>query len=151
MSAVYLAAALECAPAMVDLACLLIDEGHDIVSTWHGRVSKGAVDPRDRASRYTVLASNILDMSAASVVVVDTRAGMPCATFGEVSWALATGRRVVWIQPEGGRRVDGVRCANIWDAHPLVTVVHDWARAVEALDDIDADVRPTLRHTPVAR
>jgi hypothetical protein len=129
---VYFAAPLAEAEAMCRLAWHWRAEV-TVCSRWHSAVSAGATDPRVPEVRRRILYENLVDIGGADVVLVDTRRGVPGATLCELGYALAMNKRVVWLQPVGGRRTDGVRATNIFDAHENVRVVHEEFEAWEAL------------------
>ncbi len=76
--------------------------GHGIVSSWHDRVLPGAVDPSAAEERSAILLANLADLRAAGAVVALTHVGTPRATFGELGFALALGKPVVWCHGAGG-------------------------------------------------
>ncbi len=127
---IYLAAPLSEAQQMRVLASRLERAEMTIVSQWHDTVD--TIDPPSKARRHAILYSNLDDVERADVVLVDTRAGVPGATLCEVGYALAIDTPVVWLQHEEAP-IDGVKRTNIFDAHLLVTVVHDEVSAVDAI------------------
>ena len=147
MVAVYLAAALSCAPRMRDWAQVLSDNGLAVCSRWHHTGDR--VDPHAPQVRCEILLANLSDLNRADIVFCDTTEGQPACTFVEIGYAIALGKRVVWRQPAGPRN-DGVRARCIADAHPFVTIVASDSEAVLALLRVangiyDASERPTLK------
>lgn len=90
-----------------------------MVSSWHSAVvASGATsDPDDERSRAEILSTNLADLHRADVVIALCDDGTPRATFCEIGFALAIGKRVVWVH---GERGEG---RNSYDAHPLVARV----------------------------
>lgn len=114
--AVYMAASRDCAGQADEIANKLRQVGVTVVSRWHDGQTK-LVDPADPDIRNKILAENLKDLRACSTVVALMRDGSPKATYGEIGWALAEGREVIWIGPEKGSE-DPLAC--IFDAHPAV-------------------------------
>lgn len=111
-STVYVAAPLAMAALANRVAVALANAGHEVCSHWHnGGVVK---ESRDPVERHAALMDNIADMSEALAVVALTHIDNPRATYGEIGWALASGKSVIWVQ---GTEGDG---SNLFDAHPLV-------------------------------
>lgn len=140
---IYLAAALGEAPAMRALASRIRAAGYEVVSTWHDDVKDGATDPHNEALRVVVLSVNLLQIHRAHLVLVDTPRGEPCATYGEIGYALGIDTPVLWLQPLA-KRNDNVRYTNVFDVHPLVAVVHSEADAFSVLKSIDDDIDSPL-------
>jgi nucleoside 2-deoxyribosyltransferase len=112
---IYVAAALGEAHVARLIANVLANHGYAVCSHWHGLCLVSEVtDPR---ARRECLAENLADLTRCDVVVAWTAAGVPRATYGEIGYALALGKRVVWIQ---GERAEG---ACIFDADPGVVIV----------------------------
>jgi len=124
---IYVAAPI----TQVHVACLIAQaltaDGFTVTSSWHSLVQSTDRSPLDPRVRQDVLATNLSDLHRAALVVAWTGAGIPKATYSEIGWALARGKRVVWIQnSEGGE-------TNIFDADPGVTILRE--------TDTDAVVR----------
>lgn len=111
---VYLAAAFTERASMIEWAAMLRANGLHVVSEWHNTVA--TVDPVTHDARQHILYENLVGIAACDVMVVDTRHGLPCATFSEIGWALGAGKFVIWLMPPT-RRPDGVRANNIFDSH----------------------------------
>ena len=133
----YIAAALTEAPIMRDWADKFRLAGYTVVSSWHDIVPDGACDPKSLHLRRRILETNIAELLRSDVVFADTRTGVPCATFGEIAFGLARSKHVVWLQPLA-RRADGVRPANIFDAHVSCVVVHTLLDVMNALRQMAA-------------
>ena len=101
-------------------------DGFTVCSTWHDLVGEGAIDPRGILDRARILETNVRELDKTDILFVDTSHGTPRATYGEVGYALARARWVVWYQPDKAG-------ANIWDAHPLVTIAEHSQAVMEAL------------------
>jgi nucleoside 2-deoxyribosyltransferase len=120
--AIYIAGPLASAPLCNDLAAILGASAR-VVSRWHwlvaasGQTSSPVGDPEACFERAEILADNIADMDAATLLVAVCHQGRPKATFGEIAYALAYRKPVVWVQGfDGAGR-------SIWDSHALVTRV----------------------------
>lgn len=87
--------------------------GITVTSRWHDTTGLGERDPELDSDRRSILTANLEDIARCDVLLALTHRGTPRATFGEIGWALATGKDVVWIHGIG----DG-RC--LFDAHPRV-------------------------------
>jgi nucleoside 2-deoxyribosyltransferase len=116
---IYVAAPLGHAVLATFVADELVRLGHDVTSRWHRRVAvaleDGPVqDPVSPNERLSVLDANLRDLNGAATVVALTHVGEPRATFSEIGYAVARGKRVVWVQSWDGRG------RNILDEHGLV-------------------------------
>lgn len=138
-ASVYVAMPLSEAGSARALADRLRFAGFGVTSRWHDDVAPaGAVDPHTRQARRHCLYENLRDLERANVLVANTCLGVPGATLGELAYALAIGRRVIWVQPPS-RRADGVRHSNIFDAHDAVDVVVDAEAVIPALHRVAAE------------
>lgn len=116
---IYIAAPLdECHVAKL-IARTLRQACYRVISTWHVEVKHGDKDPPSPEVRRQILATNIDQIDRSRLVVAWTGAGVPRGTYGEIAWALATGKRVIWIQGRDGAG------AMIFDAHHNVTILRD--------------------------
>ncbi len=116
---IYIAAPLATArdAYAVGLALKLACPNTELVSRWlHRCLEKSACDPDAPFEREVVLFNNIIDIERADIVIALTGNGTPKATFGDIVWALAKEKPVVWITNRSMGR-------NIWDAHWAVTRV----------------------------
>ena len=132
---VYLAAAIGVAREVRATAVRMTGAGHQVVSTWHNDDHDDG-DPAEDVPRLIIMATNALQMLRAHILIADTRHGMPCATYSEIGFSLGACVPVIWIQPFTPR-ADYVRHTNIFDAHPLVAVVHSVDDALELLASIE--------------
>ena len=124
MTQIYLAAALTCASRMRAWAGEFSRDGFGIVSKWHSTYY--IADPYAPEVRREILLANLWDLRVADIIFADTTQGVPACTFAEIGFALALGKLVVWLQPDG-LRADGVMAKCIIDAHPgvhLITGTH---------------------------
>jgi hypothetical protein len=126
---VFISMPSEDASLAYHLAVGLTQHGYDVLSCWHNQ-PKCEKYPRDRAVRLAELEGNLAGINAADVVVVSSWSGIPRTTLSEVGYAIAKGKRVVWVQPYNtvGR--------TLFDVHPLVTTVEEPPSWVEARDAI---------------
>lgn len=129
---VYIAAPLAQKSRARYFAAVLANHGFRIASRWQR--SEAMADPLDSRERFDALSQNLGDIERCDVLLALCDIGTPRATFGEISWALGRGKRVLWAHGD-----DGVG-RNIFDAHRLVRRVNvggaatSWARIVAELD-----------------
>ena len=128
---VYLAAPLAHAHECRLVAMTLRTIGAEVCSSWHATTEK--LDPTDVDVRKAILRTNLADLDRATIVVALLHEGTPRGALVEVGVALAKGMAVVWIQGPNGEG------ANIFDAHPYVTIVHSVADAVTLVRDAGGD------------
>lgn len=134
MRAIYIAAPL----AEAGMCCGVADacrlQGGSVISTWHEVVYQAlqrsgvpSADPGrfETAERRAILSVNIAELAACDTVLAITDRGLPRATFAEIGYALALGKRVVWLQGYHGAG------ANIFDAHPRVTKCEILVQAIQ--------------------
>jgi nucleoside 2-deoxyribosyltransferase len=117
---VYIAAPLATAREAyaVGLALKRASPNMELVSRWlHRCLEKPACDPDAPLEREVILWNNIIDIERADIVIALTGNGTPKATFGDIVWALAKEKPVVWIANWSQGR-------NIWDAHWAVTRIN---------------------------
>lgn len=126
MISVYIAAPLGAVERARRVAGQCASAGYLVTSRWHTEVEPDDVDPEHASQRARILLENLFDLAQAHAVVADTSEGTPRATFGEIGYALALHRRVIWIQEEGA-----TRC--LFDAHPLVVIVPNVEAAIDAV------------------
>lgn len=128
----YIAAPLGEAKEARTVAGSLASVGHIIDSTWH-REGGDVADAADGATRLDRLTQNIIDLNAAEAVVALMSWGNPRATNCEIGYALAKGKRVIWLDCTSYHTN-----ANIFDAHPLVTQVRNVSECIAALARMQA-------------
>ncbi len=129
---IYLAGPITSAPRIRAYADSFRATGHEVVSTWHDVVHADTLDPSDIEERRRILMTNLRDLDSADVVFAYTCAGEPRTTFGEISWALCRGKRVLWSMPPGSG--PQARFRNMFDAHALVTVCTSVEGVLPALE-----------------
>lgn len=127
---VYLAAPLLRAADCRYVARLLTDRGIQITSTWHS--TEARTDPWSELARIQILTANLIDLDRSDLVLALTTHYVPRATFSEVGYAIAQGKRVVWLHAADGTG------RQMFDAHALVSrcttmesalgAVESWAR-----------------------
>jgi hypothetical protein len=76
--------------------------GHGIVSSWHSTIFDTTKDPHDIETRQSILARNLGDISLCDTVLALTHEGNPRATYGDIVWALAHQKLVIWRQGKDG-------------------------------------------------
>lgn len=116
MFSVYLASPLSQARACCDLAEDLLDLQIVTCSQWHAAVVAAAAvrDPESDQTRRELLTLNLADIERADALVALVHIGEPRATLGEIGYALALRKPVVWVS-------HGWRGRNLLDAHVGVT------------------------------
>lgn len=125
MIRVYLAAALARARHVEAIAAGL-RQHVEIVSGWHSRTNGSRRDPRDDEERTAICALNLAELVTADVVVVMVDDGEPRATYGELGYALALCKPVVFVHAgQVGR------C--ILDAHSFVVKLDLHTQAIADL------------------
>jgi len=128
---IYIAAPLACFEHAASLAATLRAHGYVITSRWHDEVTSGSSDPERDEERRAVLDYNLADLDAATVVVAHlagvTDERRPRATWAEVGYALAKGKRVIWC------RGPSAHARMLFDAHELVTTVTSLERVLDAV------------------
>lgn len=134
---IYLACALNCSDQARGIARILEMGGHIIVSSWHD-TAKESFDPSDDVVRGRILRTNLADLETAQVVIVFAHIGNPRATYCEAGYALAIGKRLVWVHNDSGDS------RNIFDAHSDVTRL----RAFDLKSNLPLEVR--LHHQLLA-
>jgi nucleoside 2-deoxyribosyltransferase len=112
MTKLYLASALARCVHTCMVASGLARE-FSIVSTWHRRAKPKDKDPRDDEERAAILSSNLVEIERADVIVALVDDGEPHCTYGEIGYALAVGKPVVWVHESATGR-------NLLDAHASV-------------------------------
>ena len=102
-----------------------------IVSRWLATAKPGSVDPVNAEARAAILRDNLIDLNAATCMLViadgEARGMQPRATYGEAAIAVSRGLPTVWLHAPGGPG----RC--IFDAAPCVTRIDDESKILEAL------------------
>lgn len=134
---VFLSMPSEDTLAASTLATKLMMAGHEVLSTWH-RNPYCEKYPTDPAVRLEQLEINMRGIEAADVVVAASCTGIPRTTLSEIGYAIAKGRRVVWLQPFGPE------LRTLFDAHPLVTRLAEpsvWSVAVLLIVAVLEDMR----------
>lgn len=122
---VYLAAALSRAPYAEAVAAEL-REHFEVISGWHARTQGVRVDPRDDEERTRLCALNLAELVTADVLVALVADGQPRATYGEIGYALALCKPVVFVHAgQVGR------C--ILDAHSFVVKLDLHTQAIADL------------------
>lgn len=127
---IYIACPLAHVTEAKRIAYRLSLEGHDVISRWHNIVQPGDVDPKDDDTRIDLLKQNVSDLMFAELVVVFAANGGGSATWGEVGFACAIGKPVVWWHgPNGEGR-------NLWDCHPSVRRTTDLGGIFVAIQEL---------------
>lgn len=109
---IYVAAPMDRIDKAKDIARRLAADGHEIVSTWHVICQVGDHDPLEQKTRSDILYHNLADLDKAVAVVAYVAGGTPKATWGEVGWALAKGKYVLFAVAPGANAA-----RSIFDAH----------------------------------
>lgn len=127
MISIYIAAPLGEAGRACEVARKMSGANFRVNSMWHWNVMDAqretgcAIEDSEGAARREDLEKNLADLRDADVVLVLLDRGRGRCTLVEIGYALALGKRVVWL----GER-------NLADAHPNVTYVETEGAAIEA-------------------
>jgi nucleoside 2-deoxyribosyltransferase len=143
---IFISAPLACAGRAEEAADQLRVDGFEVVSRWHSSVHRefvrtGETPPEpEGADRRRELELNLSDLRSADAVLVLLDVGRGRCALVEIGYALAEGKRVVWL----GER-------NLADAHPNVTYAENLDAALEALKRVGAkrdDAKPRFDLIP---
>lgn len=106
----------------------LVESGFLVVSTWHDLVTEhDARDPSDSDERASTLLRNLHELRSADVLLALMRSGIPRATNGEIGFAVALHKPVVWLA--GPTSLND----NIFTAHALVQHTRSGSNALHLL------------------
>ena len=123
---VYIAAPLLRAADCRYVARLLAEREVETCSTWHATEER--TDPWSELARVQILAANLSDLDRSDLVLALTTHYVPRATFSEVGYAIAQGKRVVWLHAADGTG------RQMFDAHHLVSRVTSMESALAAVE-----------------
>ena len=130
MIRIYVAASIKAASVAREAAAVLTQHGHHVVSTWQDRIlADGPSDPTAPKHRSAIYELNKIELRECDVVVALTHVGAPSATYFELGFAAALGKRIIWVH-------DGDKGRNLGDADALVVRVQNFTGVLAALCEI---------------